>query len=204
MLKLNPYGGTRHTAMLTVSMAAGVGLGIAALCSLALGRWTPQPALAVLLVAAVAGIEWPEFADHRKYDYISPGHDKKYWHEAVKHIRDNVPPGSIIFTEHATCLNLGYYLAKDEPSRVASVEDGLLEFRYGGYRIVMTDRWLFGYETFFQDLNRFRDAYRIGPNQPVWVIGGARHLRTAVLSNTPDAPHWPSGEHIILLKVPGR
>ncbi|MCC6364106.1 MAG: glycosyltransferase family 39 protein [Bryobacterales bacterium] len=186
LMKLYPYGASRHSAIYLPFLAAGAGYGLA----LAAGKrmWVVA-ALAVALVPP-----WMVFA-YRNAWYI-PGEDETIarMESAMAYVR-SLPKGSILFTDHASLIELGYYLGRDVYSPYHGRGPGLVEFRYDGYRVAsLASAWEMDAKEFVPAFNELLRRYRVRPEE-VWVFdyGGDNLARQVTVAypaiKTPNL-HW--------------
>jgi 4-amino-4-deoxy-L-arabinose transferase-like glycosyltransferase len=100
---LYPYGGTRHNALLAGFAMSGIAIGFS--------RWTDherwgKPSVLVLAVVLVICNVFPNPAGA----YIQPrNQSKRLMEETVEFMRQQVPPGSVVFTDNGGGLSLSYY-----------------------------------------------------------------------------------------------
>ena len=96
-----PYGDTRHTAILTIFMAAGLGIALASV--------TRNRVIPILAVAVPAIFAWNILSPEPTFTVERYRHHLSAMHEAIDFL-GSVPAGSVIVTDIGTDVTLGYYL----------------------------------------------------------------------------------------------
>ncbi|MCC6391029.1 MAG: glycosyltransferase family 39 protein [Bryobacterales bacterium] len=186
MMKLYPYGASRHSAMFLPFLAAGAGYGLALIAGKRL--WV----VAALTAALVP--PWMVFA-YRNAWYI-PGEDETIakMESAMEYVR-SLPKGATIFADHVSLIELGYYLGREVYSPYHGRGPGLVEFRYEGYRVVsMSSSWEMDAKELVSTFNELLRRYRLRPEE-MWVFdyGGDNLARQLAVTypgiKTPNL-HW--------------
>lgn len=193
---LYPYGGTRHLAFLIIPAVAGVSV---ALARLAAGRWARGIALAlfVLVLCLIFGKPRPPRMDRADQSRTQMA-------AAMEFVRQNIPPGSVIFVDYQTDLILGDYLCRQQPIAIDVSVPGFESFSCGGYRVISADyktAWMFSSENFVSEWRWLVRAYRLQPGgrawnfQCGWGIKLAGELRSG-FAEFRDLPVTSFGENI--------
>jgi len=158
-----PYGATRHNALLVPFAVCAV--------SVALSRWKTRSewikAVVVAIVLVVCNI-FPSPAGA----YIRPRDQaRKRMMQGVDEI-ENVPAGSVIFTDYQSGLLLSYYVCHDKVVQFIPPFDPYLESPCGTVTVISTFPriWIFQPEDFPNALEGAQKAYRLAPDTKVWVF----------------------------------
>ncbi len=166
-----PYGDTRHTAILTIFMAAGLGVAVASV--------TTNRIIPILTVAVPAIFVWNILAPEPTFTVERYRHHLSAMHEAIDFFGGSMPSGSVIVTDIATDVTLGYYLGcpdnefdTDEPYRMRQC---------AGLRFVVAPTFEFSAPAELRDiLSLVRVKYHF--ERPVWVAAGGFFIN---VSNPP-------------------
>ncbi|SPE44201.1 membrane hypothetical protein [Candidatus Sulfotelmatobacter sp. SbA7] len=176
LLDVYPYGGTRHAALLAIFAIAGISLGLA---GIARKRMLPG-------VIAAAGIVLLCFAFPSRYPYISRDDQKQErMQQAVRFVREQMPPSAPLFVDYESGILLGHYLCEQKQVVDDGSIPGFLVFSCGGHRIVSTmqDLWGFTPQMFLQqwsDLVRngnFQAGETVWVGQAGWIVNLDDSLR---------------------------
>ncbi|HUQ93274.1 MAG TPA: glycosyltransferase family 39 protein [Bryobacteraceae bacterium] len=186
---LYPYGSSRHSAIFQPFLAAGAGYAIAVLVS---RRSWLVPALALLLVPP-----WIVAAYRGAWYIPGPDETRTQMQAAMRYIR-SLPKGTTIFADHATLIELGYYLGRDVYSPYHGRVNPVVEFHYDGYRILCpVALWSLSLEDFVPAFYSTMERYQTKSGD-IWVFdygsgnvaeelaGAGPNLRTRNL-------HWFGG-----------
>jgi 4-amino-4-deoxy-L-arabinose transferase-like glycosyltransferase len=159
-----PYGGTRHDLFLIPFAVAGV--------SYLLARVTAGRLWPVLLAAAIVVPIWQIKSRPPQQNLDLPEQRRELMTAAVNYLRQSAPPGGFIFTSYQASILLGYYLGRNQvTTRFMPGPGELVEFPYGGYRVVASYLWSFpSPECFDGELERFVAAYDLRPGDRVWAL----------------------------------
>ena len=100
---LYPYGGTRHNALLAGFAMSGIAIG--------LSRWTGRERLGKPLVLVLAlFLVICNIFPNPTGAYIQPkNQSKKLMEESIAFVRQQIPLGSVLFTDNGGGLSLSYY-----------------------------------------------------------------------------------------------
>jgi hypothetical protein len=161
MLDLNPFGYSRHSAIFQLFLAAGVGYGIALL----LGKRIRLLVMINLLLIP------PWILVAYKSAWYMPGRDetRAQMAAAMSHLR-TLPQGATIIADHASLIELGYYLGRDVYSPYHGREDPLIAFYYGGYRVLsMPANWFMRPADLMSAVTSAKARYGLKPSE-IWVF----------------------------------
>jgi hypothetical protein len=162
LLDVYPYGGTRHSAFLSIFAISGISLGLA---GIAREKMLPG-------VIAAAGIVLLCFAFPSRYPYISRDDQKpERMQQAVRFVQEQIPPSAPLFVDYESGILLGHYLCEQKQAVDDGSIPGFFVFSCGGHRIVSTmqDFWGFTPHMF---LRQWSDLVRNGNfhiGETVWV-----------------------------------
>jgi hypothetical protein len=168
LVRIMPYGGTRHSILLGVFIcagAAGLGLILKPRYQSVMMAIASLIALVSNLIIRPAGQFIPR-ADYRR----------ELMHQAIQYLRSRVLPGDTIFTDYQGSTLLSYYLTN--PAQPVDFwgkgYDWLREFDYGGYKVVCTQDWDFNHQRlrFPVLIDRLSQYYHWQPNRLIWVFDG--------------------------------
>ncbi len=163
-----PYGDTRHTAILTIFMAAGLGIAVASV--------TTNRIIPILAVALPAIFVWNILSPEPTYTIERYRHYLSAMHEAIDFLGSSVPSGSVIVTDMGTDVTLGYYLGcpddefdSDEPYRMRQC---------AGLHFVVAPAFGFsGLAELRDTLSQARAKYHL--ERSVWVAAGGFSINVA-------------------------
>ncbi len=166
LLRLLPFGGTRHSIVLAPSVCAGMAVVTYRLRSklnrVALGLTGVFVLLSNLLLVPPGQYIAREDAARDKMS------------RAIAYLKDKALPNDTIFTDYQGAVLLSYYL--NNPKRTAQFfgkdRDGFWEFDYGGYKVVTSQEWNFNHHNFPFFVERLVKIYRFSPERIVWVFDG--------------------------------
>jgi hypothetical protein len=132
-LDLYPFGGTRHCVYLVLFVIAGVSFVLAAV-----SRQRLLPILLLIAATAPLGFVYrlrdPQQMDRKEQI-------KELMDHAMEDVRISVPTAEPLFSDYQSSILLEYYLGRDRPPPPARTCAGLLELRYGAYRVVVLSDW---------------------------------------------------------------
>jgi hypothetical protein len=160
---LFPYGRSRHTLVIGLFCACGV--------AILLQHLPRRAAIAVLWGALLLTPLWHAKADEDPQDISAYRSSKRMIFECLDHMRNVIPPGSLIFTERETLWVLARY-ESHQGVPLPPIRPGFTESKLGPWRVATQDYKYIthaGYETGLRD---FRRHYGLSPDQPVWVLDG--------------------------------
>ena len=100
---LYPYGGTRHNALLAGFAMSGIAIGLSRWTDHE--RWGKKLVLVLALVLVICSV-FPSPTGA----YIQPrNQSRKLMEESVEFMHQQIPPGSVLFTDNGGGLSLSYY-----------------------------------------------------------------------------------------------
>jgi hypothetical protein len=166
IMRVYPYGGTRHCVFLVIFALAGV--------SFVLARWVRQQTargvgVAILIVAACNVFGAP----HRPY-MLRRDQSSKQMNRVMSVIRRDVSPGSLLFMDYQTSLLVNHYLCPQRAMSFDSSITNLQAFDCGEYRVISADphTWRFDSQTFLSKWDEMERTFdlELKPGDKVWVI----------------------------------
>jgi len=184
---LFPYGDTRHTALLGIAIAAGLGIGVAAL--------TGKRILPILAVAPPVILIWNILAADSSLTIPRNRHQLTAMREGIEFLHRSVPSGSVIVTDVGTDLILGYYLGCpdyefDDPDEAYRLR------QCAGFHFVVAPTFQFsGPANLGEAFSQVKTKYHL--EQPPWVAASGFDIRVA----NPVSESRPFGETIAIFKV---
>jgi hypothetical protein len=168
VLRVQPYGRSRHSVILALFVAAGVSIGVERPVRLRLpaARW--GACAAAFAVASVwlfaAAPDFDNIPDYR--------HHKDSMAAAIRYIQSSVPPGSLVLADQETTRSLRFYWSSGQQLRRLAILDEPDGPPIGSLRVVYR-RWDFGsVDDFLGDLASVRSEFGLSRNAPVWVVDG--------------------------------
>ena len=162
ILRVFPFGATRHTAILGIAIATSLGAVVASI--------TRNRVLPILVAAVPMILVWNLLAID--LDQTIPRYRRQLssMREAIQFLQNDVPSGSVIVTDGGTDHILGYYLrcpdydyhTSDEPYRMRQCAK---------LSIVIAPPYEFGgLAELRETLSQVEEKYHL--DQPVWVVAG--------------------------------
>jgi len=162
LVRIHPYGHSRHTVFLAIFIAACIAV---ALEKVVRSRtWIILPAMFLLIPFWLIG------ADKDPHNISKKRHQRKVMLRGIQHVRKTIPPGSRIFTDGETRYILNYYLGPRENSR--SQEKAPAQEFYSNYHLVSFRYTYSTKDEFMEDFIKYREKFRINPEESVWVVDG--------------------------------
>jgi Dolichyl-phosphate-mannose-protein mannosyltransferase len=148
LLRLYPFGGTRHSAYLLLFLSAAIGV---ALSGLLAGRvWA-----ALLTSLVLVPFYWTRPQGDPATRSLSQ------MNAAMGYLRRRAPPGSLLLTDYGTGAVLRYYLGVDGSRTERSADN---------YRIVRSPMWAPDPKRFGGEIERVIRMYRLSAGQGLWVV----------------------------------
>jgi hypothetical protein len=159
-----PYGNSRHTAVLDITLAAGFGCACAAITR---NRMLPILAAALLIVPI-----WNLRALDDNMQIPRNRHNLAMMHQALEFLHSQVPAGSTILTDRGTDMMLAYYLKSHEDSLYSLPFE---EHHPAGLKLIVAPAYEFGGDADLQEtLTQALNKYHL--KGPVWVAAGGFHI----------------------------
>jgi hypothetical protein len=164
LLGLYPFGGSRHNSFLALFVMSGIAI------ALAHWQWSrkwakPAGIAAVLLICNL----FPSPTG----PYIRLKNQRqRQMRAAVDFMRQQAPPGSLIFADDQGGLLLSYYLCHNPVVRLGPPPQHFFEARCGEYQVVSLDShlWIFRAPTFSSELEALSRRYSLAAGQTIWVF----------------------------------
>lgn len=126
LVRIHPYGRSRHTVFLAIFIAAGVAVALERLVRSR--KWTVLPAMFVLIPF------WHLTVVQDQNNIRKERHQREMMLTGIEYVRRTIPHGSLIFADGETRSILNYYLGPGNTSRAPHREPSK-EF-YTDYRLV--------------------------------------------------------------------
>ncbi len=162
VLGLHPYGRSRHTVVLSVFIATGIGIALGSV------PW-PRPRWSILIGAA-ALVAWWNVAEPDQNNIPSSRALARSMQEAVEFLRQAAPSGAIA-TDGETAVMLRYYTTGLSPV-ATTTENGLTMAVMGGLRVGWR-QWMFEDAAALEaEVADVRRRSRLAPEDPVWIVDG--------------------------------
>jgi len=186
LMRIYPYGGTRHSAFLLPFALAGVGI---ALTPLLRGQIALGIAIA-LLVLLVCNL-FPS----KRLPYMSAESQRKENMKAAISLLRQLPAAEPIFTDYQTSLSLGHYLCDQHPIEQDRRVAGFVSYECSGHKIIVTtSAFLFTARNFYDEWQSAAKAFRLRPGEKVCItqMGWSTYLAFE-LANFPKlriSPHY--------------
>jgi uncharacterized membrane protein len=163
LLRLYPYGGSRHVAYLAPFAMAGIAFGIAWMSRRAF--WAGIVATAALLIACNAGAYTPEYlagADQARGQMV----------QAVKYLGETAPAGSVILVDYNSSLVMRYYLCSGGENAIGGDEDDIRRFACGEYEMARArgHDWTFTGENLGPILTEMKKRFGWKQGEAIWLI----------------------------------
>jgi len=187
ILHLFPYGRTRHTAILDIAIAAGLGPAVA---SVARNRILP-----ILMAAVPLILVWNLWASDLYEPVSRDTRQLSSMREAIQFLRSEVPSGSTLVTDLGTDFILGYYLGCPDYAYYDSGEPYSMR-QCATLRIVVAPIYQFGgLEDLRETLSQVQSKYHL--DEPVWVAAGGFQIHVA----NPVSDSRPFGKTIAVFRA---
>lgn len=182
LARLHPYGGSRHSVLLALFLAAGIAVAADRLVG-------SRPALAVALGASLVLFAGRPALARARLDMPAENQQKRHLEAALEFLGRAVAPDDVLLADVETRQILGHYLAGREwlpETRHLPSEEQL-----GPLRVFAT-RWAYSnLEELAADLDLYCGRYRPLPEDGVWVMDAGF---TSALSRVPGrelSKRWP-------------
>lgn len=197
LLRLYPYGGSRHVAYLAPFVMGGIAFGIAWLSKRAF--WAGIAATVALLIVCNACAEPTEYMSARDQD-------REQMAQAVKYIYESVPAGGVIVVDYNTSLVMRYYLCSGKGNAIRSNEDRIRQFNCGKYQMasgVTRDyNWVFSSENFGPILAEMKQRLGWGQGQDLWLVrADEMPMDAAFLPRFGAEPSREFGDDILVTRL---
>jgi 4-amino-4-deoxy-L-arabinose transferase-like glycosyltransferase len=160
VIRVLPFGNTRHVAYLLPFVAAAAAVGVAGM---------PRAPLRVLMGAGLllvwlwAGRAAPASDACRlaRTDVFA----------ALRYLQTAAPQDATVFVDGQTHLVLWYYLAPTQSALSVQRHQTVNETPLGGYRVMSLERsWSFAPEGMLADLRTLAAALGLRPDDAIWVV----------------------------------
>jgi hypothetical protein len=158
-----PYGGTRHTAFLTIFAASGVAVGLTA--------WRPSRLWVKPLAVALAVVFCNFFP--APPPLIRPRNQARMLMEhAIDTLWQAAPPGATIIADYESGLLLGYYACGRGVVQVFPPFREFAEADCDGRRVISTipSKWKFYANDLRADLAEIAKTYNLASGSRVWLF----------------------------------
>jgi hypothetical protein len=196
ILRVFPYGATRHTAVLGIAIAAGLGAAVAGV--------TRNRVLPILVAGMPIILAWNLWATDSSLTIPRYRRQLSSMREAIKFLRSDLPSGSIIVTDGGTNLILGYYLGCPD-YEYFDLDEPYRKRQCAGSLIVVASRFQFdGLADLRETLSEVQNKYHW--KGPVWIAAGGFGInvanavsdsrpfgKTIAVFQTSDLPAAPAG-----------
>ncbi len=162
LLGLYPYGGTRHCVHLLLFATAGV--------SFLIAKAVNQKLLPILLLTILITPYWNR---HRLPDPqdMNPEAQRKAWMTgALAYLSAAVPTNQPVFADYQASIVLAYYLGADHPPPPPTECAGMLETKYGPYRVIILPGWSATAAEALAGLNHWRSSCAQAPTNSFWIF----------------------------------
>ncbi len=162
LLRVYPYGGSRHSVFLILFAAAGA--------SFAIAKLARERSVWVLATAIIVVPYWHLRALPAPQQVPRSQQERALMTEAITYLRDSAPAGSPIMTDYQSSILLMYYLGGNAAPPPSTVCGGFTETPIGGYRLINFSRWSVTAGDFQREVDQWRA--QCGSAGPVWVFDG--------------------------------
>jgi hypothetical protein len=195
LLRLYPYGGSRHVAYLAPFAVAGIATSIAWLSRKAV--WAGIVATVALLLVCTMRVE--------PLSYISPSDQaSERMAQAVNYIHASVPAGGVIVVDYNSSLVMRYYLCSGKDNMIRNFENQMSQFACGKYEMARTRgyEWMFTSENLEPILARMEKQFGWRHGEPIWLAQAAEmRLDAAVLARFGAGPSKEFGQNISVTQL---
>ena len=195
ILRLYPYGQSRHSATLCVLLAAVTAHGIERIL-----RNRPRKAIAAALVVLLA---WPRLSSLDPNNIDPKQGDYRATWSAANRLHKLITPGTILLTDQETALILRYAWCGESPILPVAHAEGTSEWILDGVHVLWR-RWDLGSARGLEeDAAAVRALYHIDPGTLLLSADGGFHTDAAraVLARDGTGPFLESGGAIYLFRT---
>lgn len=164
LLKLHPYGRSRHTVILCLFAAIGVRIALERM-------FRSRPWMGGLAALALA-LVWM-FAAEPDQNNITRSRDRKAsMIAAIDFVRSAIPPSSLVLGDEQSIRYLRFYLPDPRSLRLESEFDNPQGPPIGSLRVIWR-RWDFRtVDDFLSDLASVRAEFGLSRDAPIWIVDG--------------------------------
>jgi hypothetical protein len=164
LLKIHPYGRSRHTVILCLFAAAGVSIPLERI-------FRSRPWIAGCAALTLASV-WTVAATPDPHN-IPPSRDRRAsMAAAIDYLKGSIPPGSLVLADEETAMYLRFYLPDKQELRLQTDFDRPEGPPVGSFRVIWR-RWDFGeVDDFLEDLASVRSEFGLNRDAPVWIVDG--------------------------------
>jgi len=186
VMRIYPYGGTRHSALLLPFALAGVAIALTPL----LRRHVASGIAVAVLVSLVCNL-FPS----KRLPYMSAQSQRKENMKAAISLLRQLPAAEPIFTDYQTSLSLGHYLCDQHPIEQDLRVAGFVSYECSGHKIIVTtSTFLFTPRNFYDEWQLALTAFQLRPGEKVCItqMGWSTYLAFE-LANFPElriSPHY--------------
>ena len=169
---LYPYGGTRHSAFLALFAIAGVSFLLSQMQWQKINGGTL--ALGIVLLSTAFG------APHRPY-MRREDQSLSQMEAAISAIHQQVSPGTVIFVDPQTSLQLGHYLCEQKLTPRDTSTAGFESYFCGGYHVITpaSNDMIFDTSTFLREWEQMVHAFGLKQGETVLVVQAGWDIRLA-------------------------
>jgi hypothetical protein len=183
---LFPYGATRHTAVLGIAAAAGIGVAIA---FFARNRVFP-----ILSAALPIVLLWNLWAPDSYLPLPRERRQLSSMYEAIQFLRSGEDSKSVIVTDEGTSYMLNYYLSCPGLGNY-SVDEPFPVRQCAGLRFVVAPTYEFsGFTDVTENLSQIREKYHLEGS--IWVVAGGFRIHVT----NPKSDSRPFGKTIAVFQ----
>jgi Dolichyl-phosphate-mannose-protein mannosyltransferase len=162
VFRVYPYGGTRHNSYLSIFVFPAVAIAISRFRP----QWNWQKLAAAGVILAICN-----FFPAPLGEYIPFRDQSRAKMAAAIHTLQQMPAGSVIFTDHEGALELSYYLCHDKS--VVQLSQPLSDFFSADcaqFAMVSVGQWIFKGDSFEPDLKGARQLYGWQSGTAIWFV----------------------------------
>lgn len=161
LVRVYPYGGTRHSCMLIPFALAGVSVALAEL----LRRKVFVAIVAALVISLVCHL-----STAKELPYVAPDAQQSAHMQAAMAFIQQIPQAEPIFADVQTNLLLGHYLCNRRPVVADRAVPGFVSYECGGHRVIAsTTKYIFTARSFYNQWQEMIGKYHLQPGSKIWV-----------------------------------
>jgi len=161
LVRAYPYGGTRHSCMLTPFALAGVSVALAQL----LKHRIFSGIAAALLISLVCYL-----STAKELPYVAPEAQRSSHMRAAMAFIHQIPEAEPIFADVQTNLLLSHYLCNQRLVVSDRSIPGFVGYECGGHRVIAsTARYIFTARSFYNQWQEMVAKYHMQPGSKIWV-----------------------------------
>ncbi len=162
ILRIYPYGGSRHDAFLAIFLAPPIGMALA---------FAARKRLSVLLPATVCLVPlWLQAAQQHPLDDHPEVSKLGQMNRALRYLAQQTPRPRVLVVDQLGAATAGYYLCHGRQDEWRALAPGVNTYRCAGYRILKIEEWGAPFAAYSGTLWHARQAMPDLFPDPAWIF----------------------------------